>query len=120
MTLDQTIHRACLSIRRMRPDALFDGMGICGLVACGWDLGVEGSVQQRLRELFRAWPKFSGSPAFPVPAPWMMAQDSPRLAIMAAEAAWDKCPHWDTDLDRTGYAALRWELVDWLIEQTKS
>lgn len=56
-----------------------------------------------LEELFVKWPKFSGCTAYPIRGSWR-AYDEAKLN----DTLWDR----DTD-----YGALRWELLEWLIEE---
>jgi hypothetical protein len=72
------------------------------------DLGICNRVSEKdlLRSLFPMWPLFSGSPNFPVPSEEYGVVD----AFMEATAA----EMWDRETSR--YAALRWELLEFLID----
>lgn len=68
-------------------------LGICYSVDC-WP---------ELAELFVSWPKYSGHNHYP---------------IAGGHVAYRKAYNDDTMWDRnTEYGALRWELLEWLIEE---
>ena len=76
--------------------------GICGQPAMiSLSLGAFSVV----RELMVQWPKYSGSYDYPVPS-----VDEGRTP---SQCFYDKAL-WDRD---TEYGALRWELLEWLLEQ---
>jgi hypothetical protein len=56
---------------------------------------------------FMDWPEYSGDPDYPI---WSSAQCSP-------EDAYDKYDLWSK---KSKYGKLRWQLLDWLIEQFES
>lgn len=64
------------------------------------------TAKGRLKLLFPLWPKYSGSPNFPVPSEDADVCD----AYLEASAA----DMWDREKSR--YAALRWELLEFLID----
>ena len=64
------------------------------------------TAKRLLRALFPMWPKYSGSPNFPVPSGDSDVCD----AYLEASAA----DMWDREKSR--YAALRWELLEFLID----
>ena len=63
-----------------------------------------------LERLWKKWPKFSGNPRFPIPSPDTGPPGSAFYQGVDEGTNWDK---------RTKYGRLRWELLDFLIEQTK-
>lgn len=99
--------------------------GELGLVRCRRDSICE-NLQDYLRErygvrlagwfahrrelslLWEVWPRFSGSPAYPVPHPTM----PPYPAFQSAD--WKNGAYWD---ERTEYGRARHELLSWLIER---
>lgn len=62
--------------------------------------------------LSRKWPEHSGNPAFPVPSP-RGSKLSPSFTFLYNPAIY----HWDRESSE--YAELRWQLLEWLIEETK-
>lgn len=62
------------------------------------------SDKELLYELFANWPKFSGSLTFPI--------GNGRDIYMETYSA---NQFWNREI--SGYAALRWELLEWMIEQ---
>lgn len=71
----------------------------------GSKLGICRSVgyQHDLIKLFELWPKYSGSIVFPIPG-GMLAYNEAKLN----DTLWDL---------NTEYGQLRWELLEWLIEE---
>lgn len=61
------------------------------------------------RDLFAKWPSFSGDIGYPIADP-----NAPESANMQYTAAFYTKKFWDK---RTRYARLRFELIDWMIEQ---
>lgn len=59
-----------------------------------------------LHALWSSWPKFTGRPCYPIPHENFECD----TAFFKYKNLWDK-----TD----PYCALRWELVDWLIDQVE-
>lgn len=72
------------------------GFGICDGV----------TAKRLLRGLFPLWPKYSGSPNFPVPS----EDTDPCDAYLEASAA----DMWARETSQ--YAALRWDLLEFLID----
>ena len=72
------------------------------------DLGIcQGDINTNLLHHFwKSWPHFSGKLHYPIPHPDLEADE----AFFEYQNLWNK-----TD----PYCALRWELVDWLIDQIK-
>lgn len=70
-------------------------IGICHSVYC-WH-GPE------LAKLFTSWPKYSGDDFLPIPG-----------GVEAYAKAYRNDTMWDRN---TEYGALRWELLEWLIEE---
>jgi hypothetical protein len=72
------------------------GAGICNHV----------SEKDLLRSLFPMWPLYSGAPYFPVP----VEDGNPCSAYITAgaEELWNR--------EKSRYAALRWELLEFLID----
>lgn len=75
--------------------------GIC----CATDVKVRGMIPtyDMLGKLFVEWPKFSGNAAYPIEGNWL-AYDLARVSA----TLWDR---------NTEYGQLRWELLEWLIEE---
>lgn len=73
----------------------------------GGELGICKCVnyrhEQKLAKLFARWPKSSKNPVYPIPG-GMEAYANARLC----RTMWDRS---------TEYGALRWELLEWLIEE---
>ena len=96
------LHEALVRLKEEGPDKR---SGLCanlGALPSGawWDF----------KGLCKAWPLFSGDGVYPVPAcegsdPEFMYFDTSEIGCL-----------WDTS---TEYGRLRWQLLDWLIEQTK-
>lgn len=60
-----------------------------------------------LKDVMAKWPKYSGSRLYPVPVD-EDNKGNPTSAYYFYKELWDK---------NTEYGRLRWELLDWLIEQ---
>lgn len=65
--------------------------------------------QMLLQDLMKAWPKYSGYWKFPIPDPMKPDnQDEAMWIYYKTHSMWDKT---------TAYGRLRWELLEWMIEQ---
>ena len=69
-----------------------------------WGLHLE------MKDLMRKWPKHSGCNLYPVPHPDMI----PEVAFD------DASPYEMWDPDSGEYARNRWELLNWMIEESKN
>lgn len=69
-----------------------------------WELHAE------MKDLMNKWPKHSGSNIYPVPHPHMSS----------GAAFYDSSPEDMWDPDSGEYARNRWELLNWMIEESKN
>lgn len=67
-------------------------------------------AKETLNRLFKTWPKFSGNSRYPIRS---SIRKPPSYSFLKGV---EKGNNWDK---RTKYGRLRWELLDFLIEQTK-
>jgi len=79
------------------------------LVDLWWD---DPGYSERMYQLFCTWPKFSGHSSFPLPG-GCEAYDIWALNFNLAED--QKARMWDRV--NSPYAALRWELLEWMIAE---
>ena len=77
----------------------------CGICSQRGIIELETPAFELLKEVMAKWPKSSGSRLYPVPSP---DPESPSVAYYTHNDLWNK---------NTEYGRLRWELLDWLIEQ---
>lgn len=90
---------------------------VCGLCTALLNLDPPEGVSYDFQVLTRTWPKHSGDNVFPVPCPeggkpgpaYYHAENEPYE--VEARYMWDR--------ETSPYAALRWELLEWAITQTK-
>lgn len=78
-----------------------DQHGICCAIAAGVN-DLE-NAWKMLEKLFVKWPKFSGNPNYPING-----------GARAYNKAKSSTALWDRNTD---YGILRWELLEWLIEE---
>lgn len=91
---------ALTTIKKNGPQSRIDGI-CCAITDINPDYAAY-EYDDLLEEIFFRWPKYSGSPQFPVPPGY--------TAYMDIIDCWDR----DTE-----YGQLRWELLDFLIEELK-
>lgn len=102
MSTEQTLLKALISIRDSKKCNL---SGICSDVnrTTGWDQ----EAKTLLHKLMQKWPKYSGHENYPVPNP---SGGHPRDAYYELHL-WNR---------RTKYGRLRWELLEWLIQELET
>lgn len=125
-----TLHEILCAVRRRMREAhnsrQYLAMGICWHVGNLFDIA--GDAERRdvhahaversklaleLRHLFIGWEHFSGDSSFPVPVPTeeKYGFSDPESMFQNTQDVWD---------NTTEYGRLRRELLDYLIERTKS
>lgn len=86
--------------------------GICNNIRIYMEWDEAG--KEKFLKLVKAWPKYSGRLYYPVPAPQDMIKQlgdpltAAEYAYLTARNYWDK---------RTEYGRLRWELLEWMIQE---
>lgn len=94
----ETLLAALRTVRENGPHDI--NMGICAAVVAADEDCDTFQVDDLLEELFTRWPEYSGILPYPVPGGY--------TAYMTAASCWDR----DTE-----YGRLRWELLDFCIEE---
>lgn len=121
MTPKQIVHESakrlkeialgCAELDKGAGEAFAPGVGICGNIneALPWRRLRGYELSHQCRNIFYAaiarWPKHSGSVTFPVPGGMDAYEDHQRAG-----------DQWNA---RSEYGQLRFELLDWIIEETK-
>jgi hypothetical protein len=106
--IKKIIHEAAVMLKESEPFSYHSGL--CSNLSVIikpkiTDFEDRGKVDELIRSLMIKWPKFSGCPHYPVPHP-----------IFEAIYAYNNCSLWDS---RTKYGRDRWELLDFIVEETK-
>lgn len=120
------VHTALLRLRNLGPQLAL--CGICANLECylqdifeekGLDLDADVLARQLMLYTARKWPKHSGCNTYPIPHPdWGRAESTEFEYTDAAHTAYTCLK--DDAWDRTKpYGALRYELLNFLIERTK-
>ena len=111
----QVNHKTLLRVKkRMQNSGNWSNQGICH--AYGQERGLLSRIlrgnradHSALEDLMTRWPGYSGDRAFPVPHP----------TLEPDEAYFGCCPVERWDREWSEYARSRWELLEWMIEETK-
>ena len=89
-----------------------------GLCTSFYDLDPPAGVSYEFQKLMQEWPKHSGETSYPIKdpdgkdSPWEMYE---RHVGSPIEEEVDHM--WNREV--SAYAAARWELLEWMIEETK-
>lgn len=103
--VDARLHDRLVEIHaEMQDPANWHSNGICAM------LGAQ-ALNGRFYRLAQQWPVKGGTPAFPVPTPEGSSM-SPAFTFMYNPPSY----HWGRDT--SPYAELRWQLLEWAIEET--
>ena len=72
-------------------------------------------------ELVEEWPLYSGNPYYPVPDPAVDVDNTSEdmIYFFASEIYNNTSKEQMWDRTTSAYAELRWQLIEWLIEQCK-
>lgn len=103
------LHKILLEIRNTGP--VRRSFGICAQVYIADSYFYTEAGEKSLKRLWKTWPHFSGEDRYPVPP--IKEGQTPASAFNRGV---EVCNNWNK---RTKYGRLRWELLDFLIDQTK-
>lgn len=113
--MNDELHQTLLAIHdRMQDSEAWHDEGLCRELE---NLDLSGDAWVAFDALVPLWPQYTGSPMFPVPSP---VGKAPMIAFTrdcGYHVDDESARMWDRQT--SPYAELRWQLLEWLIEETR-
>jgi len=93
---------------KMQDQKNWSRFGICDVIDSVHQMDYS-NLREEFQEFAKGWSKHSGANCYPIPGSFWQSIESNDDEDQNRQYSWDR--------ENSPYAALRWELLEWMIEQ---